>query len=286
MKIEDLEEKIRDIPTLPLVAHHINIESQRDTFTSKILAGIIKKDPPLSAKLMQLANSAYYGFARQVSSLDRAITLLGFNTVRNIACTVSVSRFFSADTQGDVDMKGLWSHCLGTAVSARILVRETAPHLGEEAFLGGILHDIGTIIIINNFPEMAMKAFRIMREENISQNDAEKQFIGFTHADAGAYLVDKWNFPTRFYRIIRLHHNPPPRLIEPDDEENILLMAVYAGNQLAKILNLGKSLDPSMSGVMPTVWKSLGIEPRKLQELKKEIKNNFEVMAHEWTDGR
>ena len=282
MKIKDLADKIRDIPTLPVVVHQINIESQNDTFTSKILAAIIKKDPPLSAMLLRLANSAYYGFARKISSLDRAITLLGFNVVKNLACTVSVSRFFSANDSSQVDMQGLWHHCLGTAITAKILTREVAPHLAEEAFLAGILHDLGSIIIINSFPELALEVLRVIAEENISQSEAEQRLVGFSHGAAGAYLADKWNFPARFHRIIHLHHSPPPRLVDPSDEENILLMAVYAGNQLAKNLGLGKSLDPIMSGVMPTAWQSLAIEPVRLRELKEEIKDSFEMMVAEW----
>lgn len=281
-KLEDLENRIRDIPTLPLVAHQLNVESQKDTFTSQILAGIIEKDPPLTAKLLKLANSAYYGFTRNVATLDRAITLLGFNTVKNLACAVSVSRFFGPEQEGQVDMEGLWKHCLGTAVGARLLIRNISHPLAEEAFLCGILHDIGTIVILNNFQDQALAALRLMAEKKISQSEAEKEMIGFTHEAAGAYLVDKWNFPARYYRIIRLHHNPPPQLIAPDDVENLLLIAVYAGNQLSKVLGLGKSLEPVSSGVLPSVWKSLGIDPAKLRDLREQIRKDYEVIAHEW----
>ncbi|NTV12638.1 MAG: HDOD domain-containing protein [Desulfobulbaceae bacterium] len=281
-KLEDLEKKLSDLPTLPMVAHHLNVESQKDTFTSKILAGIIEKDPPLTSKILKLANSAYYGFSSKVASLDRAITMLGFGTVKNLACSVAISSFFPPGQQGEVDMGGLWKHCLGTAVSARQLIMVTAPALAEEAFLAGVLHDIGTIIIINKFPDQALAALRVMKEKKISQSEAEKGSIGFTHEAAGAFLVSKWNFPPRFYRIIRMHHNPPPQVVATDDAENLLLMAVYAGNQLSKALGLGKSLEPVSSGVMPTAWKSLGVDPAKLREVKELIQKDFEVLSHEW----
>jgi len=281
-KLEDLENRIRDIPTLPLVAHQLNIESQKDTFTSKILEGIIKKDPPLAAKLLKLANSSYYGFARKVSTLERAITLLGFNTVKNLACAVSISRFFAPEQEGVVDLEGLWKHCLGTAVSARLLIGGIAEHLAEEAFLGGILHDIGTIVIINNFPDRMLEALQVMEGKQASLSEAEKERVGFTHEAAGAYLVDKWNFPPRYYRIIRLHHNPPAKMVALDDIENLLLIAVYAGNQLSKFLGLGKSLEPKSSGVIPSVWKNLGIDPPKLRELKTQIMKDFEAISNEW----
>jgi len=281
-KLEDLEKEISDIPTLPLVAHQLNVESQKDTFTSRILAGIIEKDPPLSAKILRLSNSAYYGFSSKVSTLDRAITLLGFATLKNLACAVAISNFFAAGHEDEVDLPGLWRHCLGTATSARQLIKIVAPGLAEEAFMAGILHDVGSIIIFNNFPEQALEALRLMKAKKISQSEAEKEVIGFTHEAAGAFLVDKWNFPPRFYRIIRMHHSPPPQVIAPDDAENLLLMAVYAGNQLSKVLGLGKSLEPVSSGVMPVAWKSLGVDPPKLRELKEQIKQDFEVFGSEW----
>jgi len=281
-KLEDLEKRISSIPTLPMVAHQLNIESQKDTFTSKILAGIIEKDPPLSAMLLRLSNSAFYGFSSKVATLDRAITLLGFGTVKNLACAVAISKFFAPGQGAEVDLPGLWRHCLGTAACARQLIKPVAPLLAEEAFMAGILHDVGSIIIFNNFPDQALESLKVMKEKNISQSEAEKEVIGFTHEAAGAYLVDKWNFPAKFYRVIRMHHSPPPQEILPGDVENLLLMAVYAGNQLSKVLGMGKSLEPVSRGVMPVAWKSLGIDPSKLREIKELIKLDFEVLGSEW----
>lgn len=281
-RLEDLEKRISTLPTLPMVAHQLNIESQRDTFTSKILAGIIEKDPPLSAQILRLANSAFYGFSSKVATLDRAITLLGFSTLKNLACAVAISKFFAPGQGREVDLPGLWRHCLGTATSARQLIKIVAPGLAEEAFMAGILHDVGSIIIFNSFPEQALEALRVMQEKKISQSEAEKEVIGFNHESAGAFLVDKWNFPPRFYRIIRMHHSPPPQVVFADDAENLLLMAVYAGNQLSKVMGLGKSLEPVSSGVMPVAWKSLGVDPPKLREVKELIKQDFEVFGSEW----
>jgi len=281
-KLEDLEKRISDIPTLPVVAQQLNAEAQKDTFTSKILAGIIEKDPPLSAKILRLSNSAFYGFSSKVATLDRAITLLGFGTVKNLACAAAISKFFVPDKEGLIDLPELWKHCLGTAAAARQLIKIGAPVLAEEAFLAGILHDIGTIIILSNFADEALDSLRVMKDKKISQSEAEKEVIGFTHEGAGAYLVDKWNFPPRFYRIIRMHHSPPPQVIAPGDVENLLLMAVYAGNQLSKVMGLGKSLDPVSSGVIPPAWKSLGVDPPKLREVKELIKQDFEVLSREW----
>jgi len=283
MRIEDLESRISNIPTLPIVADEINRASRQDDFTAKSLAKIIEKDPPLTGKMLKLSNSAYYGFLRKVTTLDRAATLLGFHTVRNLALSVSISTFFSSD-HDNIDMQGLWHHSLGCAVAAKILLHGKNPKLEEEAFLCGVIHDIGAIILINSFPDKMREALRVMREKNIPQSAAEKEVIGVTHQEVGAYLADKWNFPEKYSRIIRLHHKPPVSTMDPADMDNVLLLAVYAGNQLAKITGLGKSLDPKMSGVMPDAWKILGVSLGEIAELRSAIKTSFTALVRSWEE--
>jgi HD-like signal output (HDOD) protein len=276
MRIEDLGKYLTDIPTLPMVAHEINLASVRDDFTAQSLGKIIEKDPPLTGKMLRLANSAYYGFARQVSTLDRAITLLGFNTIRNLALTVSVSQLFGGDRSSTVDLKGLWRHSLGCAVAARTLIERFDPGLAEEAFLSGIVHDIGAIILLNNFPEETTGALQMMAERQISQSEAEKKALGVTHEEVGAFLADKWNFPVQYYRVIRMHHKPPSPDMDTTEKENILQVAVYAGNQLAKAVGLGRSLDSRRSEVIPSCWQILGISLKDLSVLRVRVKEDFE----------
>jgi HD-like signal output (HDOD) protein len=276
MRIEDIDKYIKDIPTLPMVAHEINLASQRDDFTAKSLGKIIEQDPPLTSKMLRLANSAYYGFARQVSTLDRAVTLLGFNTVKNLALTVSVFQLFEKAQSTDVDMPGLWRHSLGCAIAAKTTMNRKDPDLAEEAFLCGIIHDIGTIILLNNFPEETKKALQMMEEKNIAQSEAEKKVLGVAHEQVGAFLADKWNFPVEYSRVIRLHHKPPSPKMDTTEMKNFLQVAVYVGNQLAKAVGLGRSLDNQMSGVMPETWRLLDISLKELPALRIRIKKDFE----------
>jgi HD-like signal output (HDOD) protein len=279
MRIEELSKYITDIPTLPMVAHEINLASQRDDFTAKSLGEIIEKDPPLTGKMLRLANSAYYGFARQISTLDRAVTLLGFDTVRSLALTVSVSQLFGEARSIKVDMKGFWRHCLGCAIAAKTMMNRNNPGLVEEAFLCGIIHDIGAIILLNNFPDETANALHMMEEKKIPQSEAEKKELGVTHEEAGAFLADKWNFPVKYYRVIRLHHKPPSANMDTTDMENILQVAVYVGNQLAKAAGLGRSLDSRRSEVTPASWQIFGISLKELPALRVQLKKDFDSVT-------
>ena len=282
MEISVLENRIQDLPTLPLVAHQINIESQQDSFTAKSLGSIIEKDPSLTAKVLRLANSAYYGFSRQVSSIDRAVVLLGSNTIKNLALTISVSKVFSECEDPPIDQEGLWHHCLGCAVAAKAIVRITDSSLAENAFLGGIIHDIGIIVMLNVFPDKMVKTLEHMEVSEVSLSEAEREIFGFSHQEAGALLSEKWNFPKIYSKSIRLHHTPPPASLTRIDRENLPQYAVYAGNQIVKELGLGKSLDPRAGFIPSSFWEMLGVPYDMLPELRNAIKDEFDDMINSW----
>lgn len=282
MEISVLANRIHDLPTLPLVAHQINIESQSDTFTAHTLGVIIERDPPLTSKVLRLANSAYYGFARQVASIDRAVVLLGANTIKNLALTVSVLKVFSEQEMPAVDLDGLWQHCIGCAVAAKAIARIMDLSLAENAFLGGIIHDIGKIVLINMFPDKMQEVLRRMDASNVSQSEAEKTVFGFNHQAAGVILAEKWNFPKIYSEIIRLHHTPPLKKLSVGDRDAVLHAVVFAGNQLAKTMGLGKSLDPRAAGVPPELWDTFGVSAKMLPELHSAIKEEFQEMISSW----
>ncbi len=281
MKVEDLEKKLANIPTLPTVAMEINRVSQRDDFTARTLGAIIEKDPALAVKLLKLANSAYYGLVRQVSTVDRALTLLGVNTVRNLALSVSVANLFESSEIG-VDLEGLWRHSLGCAVAAEALMKRYAPPLSEEAFLLGVIHDIGCLVLVQNFPKEVVLSLKLMKEKNLSQSEAEKEVIGVSHQEVGAFLADKWNFPLKYSRIVRLHHSPPLDTMDTTKDDNKLLLAVYVANQLAKALQIGTSFAPQDRGVAPAAWKMLEIAMAELPELRSTVKEAYETIVQSW----
>ncbi|OGQ98536.1 MAG: hypothetical protein A2521_13590 [Deltaproteobacteria bacterium RIFOXYD12_FULL_57_12] len=282
MQLADIEQKIQDLPTLPTVAHQINIGTKQESLTAKGLGQIVSKDPSLTAKLLKLANSAYYGLIKQVNTVDRAITLLGFNTVRNLALTVSISGFFAKGAEAVIDMKGLWHHSLGCAVAAKTLLVKENPALAEEAFLCGIIHDIGTLAILSISTAEMVGTLRIMKEKGLTQSEAEKAHIGFTHQFVGGLLAGKWNFPDRYTAVIRFHHDPFAKGVAAYEMDKKLLLAVYVGNQLAKALNLGTSLDMANSSVLPQAWQSLGIAPKMLAELRQQIKTEYTLIIESW----
>ncbi|MCK5226841.1 MAG: HDOD domain-containing protein, partial [Desulfobulbaceae bacterium] len=137
MSIKKILEKTGDMPTLPSVAARINSEMLKESLTARRLGAIISEDAALTAKILRLANSAFYGLSSQVVSVEKAIIILGFNAVKNLALSISIYSFFRKGIKTNIDVQGLWNHCLGCAVAAKILVEKTDKRLGDDAFLFG-----------------------------------------------------------------------------------------------------------------------------------------------------
>lgn len=272
-----------DLPTLSSVASQINV-CEKENSTAKSLAQIISKDPSLTAKVLKLSNSAYYGLAKQVTTLDRAVTVLGFNTLKSLAMTVSIYKIFKEGKPGSLNIKGLWQHSLACAVATKaiVMVGNHDRDIHEQGFLCGILHDIGIIAFAHKMPTEMAEVLKTSHEMHSPQSDVEKDVIGFTHQKIGSLMADNWNFPPQYVNAIRWHHGPLP---PPDPEyplHAILIRAVLVGNQMAKALHLGESADPSSEKIPVEVWHYLGIRKENLQDLRREIEEGYRVISESW----
>ena len=276
MQLTELADKIHDLPTPPSVALQINNETTQETITARSLAVIIAQDPPLASKVMRLANSSYYGLAKQVDTLDRAVTVLGTNTIKDIALALSVSSLFIKDSHPLIDIEGLWLHDIACGIAAKCIITTRNPTEIEKAFLAGIIHDIGTIVLLNNFPEEMNTVFQKIHETGMRQTEAEKSIIGFSHEEAGGLLAEKWRFPQELVETIRYHHSAD--ILDFSSIGNkTLISAVIAANQIVKIMNLGKSIAPPVEEVPKIIWKTLGIKGEDIPELRRSIVENFDM---------
>lgn len=264
--------KIKDLPTLPSVILQANCALKDETATIEEISNIIARDSSLTSKILRLANSSYYGLSYHVDTLTKAIIVLGFNTVRNLAVTISLSKLFEHASTSSLDIKRLWLHNLGCAVTSKALAfKKKDSILHEKAFIAGILHDIGKLIIYLNLPiEMNTLIETINKQTTMNPLEIERNILNFTHSDAGAYVAEKWHFPTELVDAIKFHHSPESA------KDNIeLIYAVHAGNEIAKALAFGKSTYEKVRDINPSTWKILEITEDDLQTLLLEVKMNF-----------
>jgi putative nucleotidyltransferase with HDIG domain len=201
-------EKISGIPTLPSVALQVNQLLSDPKAPVQKLGDIITKDQAMTSNILRLVNSAFYGFQSKIESIQRAIMVLGVETVRNSVLAVSVIQSFPKGSNLDwFDMPGLWRHSIAVAVTCRHLSRRMPLEQPDNCFLGGLVHDLGKVIIVQHLGSEYAGALDLIKT-GVTFHDAELRADLPGHDAIGGGLAQKWRFPPRIIDAIKYHHDP------------------------------------------------------------------------------
>ncbi|HYE78647.1 MAG TPA: HDOD domain-containing protein, partial [bacterium] len=200
---------LQELPTLPLVVTRIVTMTDDPRSSASDLKHLIVNDQAIAAKILKLANSAFYGLPGKITTLNRAVTLLGFNTVRSLALSISIMEVFSGHSECPYfNRSRFWEHSLAVASCAKLLAAKHRPDERDEAHMAGLFHDIGKVVLDQYFFEYFATAMEIAHKTGISSNEAEQRILGADHAEVGAQVATRWNFPSHLVEVIRHHHNP------------------------------------------------------------------------------
>lgn len=206
--LEALFSRIGDVSTLPTVAAEVLRIAEDENSSVADLVRVIQQDPALSAKLLRLVNSAHYSLRTRVADLKSAVSLLGFKEVRNLALTVYVARLFkAAGTYRNYHRLGLWNHLVAVASTSRLAAQHFHKPLADEAYLAGLLHDVG-IILIDQYIHPRFCRILDQVDAETPTCDVEHQLLGFDHTQLGAFIGSKWQFHDAVVAAIGYHHNP------------------------------------------------------------------------------
>ncbi len=210
LDLKALSERTGDLPPMPAVAIEA-LQLTKDVNTSaRQLQAVIARDQALSARILRIVNSAMFGLSREVSTVSHAVAVLGMESLRSILMAAAVQQVFQngvARSQ-DLSAKLLADHSWGAALAARIISRRTGYENHEEAFLCGLMHDIGKPVLQKNFANPYMGIISEAYEGSTNFHEREMQLFGFSHAHVGALLSEKWNFPPQLSIGIGHHHDP------------------------------------------------------------------------------
>ncbi len=205
-------EQIENLPTLPEVASRLMRVINDPITTAVDVASLISRDPSLTAKVLRLANSAFYGIPRTVTTVHNAVVILGLKVINTMVFSISVVKMFPDEGKDTgFSRREFWAHSLACAVLARALatrMRRIALFDPEECFCAGLIHDIGRVVLDQFFHEEFIAAHQLARKENISLGEAEKKIFGFDHADVGDWLTARWELPQEIRLPIVHHHHP------------------------------------------------------------------------------
>jgi len=211
MSPEFIKERIQSIiqlPALPSVAMEVvELVDNPRTSASK-LGKVISTDQALTAKVLKIANSPFYGFPRKISTIDFAIIVLGYDALKEIVISISLISSLQRKSDGLFDSKCFWDHAIATGVLARRLARDLGYRVTEEVFVGGLLHDMGVSVLHRYFKSEFRRIVEIARESDLTFLEAEESVLGVTHADVGGWLAERWNLPGHLVEAISLHHTP------------------------------------------------------------------------------
>ncbi|MBN2332054.1 MAG: HDOD domain-containing protein [Deltaproteobacteria bacterium] len=228
------------LPKLPQVAMKLMEISMDDQTSAKDIADIVMEDPAITAYLLKLINSPFYGLREKVTTVSHGIALLGVEVVKNVVLSLAVMDIMNSKTSGNPALKSFWEHSLYTAIAARLFAQQVGYPAPEKVFIAGLLADLGSLILWEIDPLLYRK---VARKEDGGKGDrsvAEKALFGVDHTEAGVALAQLWNLPEEYIGVIALHHNLDVLTDLEDDGVKILGEFVHLGSVVASIFVLGE----------------------------------------------
>nr|WP_261360796.1 HDOD domain-containing protein [Aeoliella straminimaris] len=258
---------------MPSIALRI-IEAAVDEHTdAEDLRQLIERDPALAARIIRIVNSSFYGVRQEVADLRSAIALLGTKQIRNVAITVFVSRQFSpSNTKDTLDRNQLWSHSMAVGAVARLLAKTLHVADPEEAYLAGLLHDMGLLIIDQHLARHVPR-IRTSMQEGLSLHESVHRILTFCPSQLGAYVAWRSKFPSRLVTSIEFHHKPED--YKGDDRQLTDLVAV--SDYIATRSGAGVMKEAAPITPTETVFERLALNEERLSDIWSQIDETLEA---------
>ncbi|MBS1139708.1 MAG: hypothetical protein H6R13_1161 [Proteobacteria bacterium] len=264
LQAEQIITRLKHLPALPTVVAELLASFGNDEVDIGLLAEQISHDQALTARLLRVANSSFYGLQSRISTINEAVVVLGFRAVRSMVLAVGVSGVFRADHCPGFDPQAYIRHCVGVGLVARALAQMTGRN-PELAFTGGILHDIGELVLATCFPEQYAKALAYRTQHDCSLIEAERDIIGLDHGMVGGLLADTWRFPASLRSAVAEHHSPSAATA------GSLADLTHLADCIAHALGLAKTDSEMVMPVDPTAWQRLGLDSEKIAPILPQV---------------
>jgi len=264
-------QEISHIATLPEVTLKIIRLVEDPESTAQDLNRVISNDPALGARILKVVNSAFYGLPGQIGSINRAIVLLGLNAVKNIAIAASLAKLFrGGKICPSFNARDLWTHSIAVATGTRLLAERVGLGLPDEAFLAGLIHDIGIMVEVQARRTQFVDAVEQVCNDNtgnLTFRQAEQHAIGATHEQFGSALCQLWKFPTSFVYVTGYHHDP----MVLSEEHRTLAGLVHLADILAARQQLGFTHTIERTDFNPQLLQYLDITAGQVEEAEAEL---------------
>ena len=263
-RLEVLVKNMGELPTIPSVFLTIN-KMLSDPHTSAFDVGnVVSSDQVIASKILKLANSAFYGFTGRVNTVSHAIAVLGFSATKNVVMTTGVLSTLNLKTPIEgFSLTTFWKHSAAVGAIARLVAEEFYAQIKEEAFVAGLLHDIGKLVLAICSPEDFARCINLTISKGCLFLEAEKEVLGVCHTDISAWINKKWNLPKEIAAVMVNHH----KNISILSEHTKIIAIVKLADALARGLQFGHPCDYSMPILETDISSLLKVTPKKLDTI-------------------
>lgn len=267
--VQEAIQEISHIATLPEVTMKIIKLVEDPDSTAHDLNRVISNDPALGARILKVVNSAFYGLPGQIGSINRAIVLLGLNAVKNIAIAASLAKLFRGGKLGPgFHARDLWTHAIATATATRLLAKRAELGLPDEAFLAGLIHNIGIIVEIQALrPKFTQVLDLLDQSPDMTLREAERRVIGADHEQFGTALCQSWKFPASFAYVTGFHHHPH----DLHSKNRALTTLVHVADIIASRAEMGFVRGTETNEIDTNLLEELKLSGEVVDEVKEEL---------------
>lgn len=264
---EVLRRKVNDLsglPTLPGVVRFVSTVVEDSQSSMQDVGEIISRDQVLSAKILRMVNSPFYGFPGRISSVTHALVLLGLGVVKGLVLSTAV--FDNLDSK----YRGLWEHSLGTAVISRQIAKAVGLQDSEDIMIAGLLHDLGKVVLAVVEPDQYDTAIRLAHAERIHIAQAERQVFGVDHTEVSAWVCERWHLPQRLVECLTLHHLPLQAYQSPEPTA-----IVHVADILARAMGYGAPGDNVLPPFESKAFAGLGLGAEAYDAILRVAEDDF-----------
>ena len=253
LSIETIQSRVAALPVMSSVTMDLMLAFADEELGTETLARKLSRDQALVARVLRVANSPFYGLMRQVCTVQEAIVVLGLSSVRMLVTAAAVIGQFPTRAHHDPGLRAFWRHSIGAACCAKVLCAHAGQN-PETAFICGLLHDIGRLVLMHYYPEHYAQVEEYCAREDVSRLDAERAVLGLDHAAIGAALVARWNFPMQIQQVVAGHH------LTQAAPASVLTSLTHVADVICHALEIGAEPIGGVPVLSETAWAAAQIE--------------------------
>lgn len=257
---EQVLARLKQLPALPSAITELLASFGNEDVDVGSIARKIALDQGLTARVLRVANSSFYGLQHKVGTINEAVVVLGFRAVRSMVLAVGINGAFRVDHCPGFDTRSYLRHGVAVGVTSRLLAPLTG-HNPELAFTGGLLHDIGALVLAANFPDPYAAVLAHRKQQDCFLVAAERAMLGMDHGEVGGLLADTWRFPLALHQALTEHHTP--RSVEPGS----LAELIHIADAVAHALGYSGTDSEMVMPIDGTAWRRLGLDAEKIRRI-------------------